>query len=213
MYFVTAFQYSITGNLTPYVTSSFELHSLIPVTYIVSNIVSGALRLPIAKMLDIWGRAEGFILLSAMATLGLILMAACQNVETFAAAQVFASVGFGGAIYAVDIITADSSSLLNRGIAYAITASPYIITAFAGPKAAEQAYEKINFRWGFGIFAILTPVVASPLFFVLKFYEKKAKKQGLVPRTRSGRTFAQSVWFYLIEFDGTLALNFFDVGL
>jgi MFS family permease len=64
------------------------MHSLIPVTYIVANIMSGALRLPIAKMLDLWGRAQGFMVLIAMAIVGLIMMAACQNVQTFAAAQV-----------------------------------------------------------------------------------------------------------------------------
>ena len=66
---------SLSGNLTAYVTSSFEAHSLIPVMYTVSECMSAAFRLPIAKMLDIWGRGEGFGIMAAVSTLGIVLMA------------------------------------------------------------------------------------------------------------------------------------------
>ncbi|CAL3967788.1 unnamed protein product, partial [Diplocarpon coronariae] len=38
-------------------------------------------------LLDLWGRAEGFALMTVIATIGLLLMAVCRNVETYAAAQ------------------------------------------------------------------------------------------------------------------------------
>lgn len=105
-------------------------------------------------------------------------------------------------IYCVDVITADASQLKNRGLAYAFTSSPYIITAFAGPKAADDFYYGIkNWRWGFGCFAIILPVVAAPLFFVLKMNLRKAKARGALTRERSHRTWAQSIWYYYKEFD------------
>ena len=79
----------------------------------------------------------------------------------------------------------------------------YIITAFAGPKAAESFYEEISWRWGFGIFCIILPVVALPLFILLKRSETNAKKLGLLERPKSGRSLLQSIWYYLIEFDST----------
>lgn len=88
LYFVNAFQASITGNLSPYVVSGFELHSLIPVIYIVSSVMSGAAYPVVAKMLDLWGRPQGFAVMTGIATFGLILMAATQNIQTFCAAQV-----------------------------------------------------------------------------------------------------------------------------
>jgi MFS family permease len=199
---MNAFQQSITANLTPFVVSAFEAHSLIPVTYVVSTVVAGSLRLALAKLLDLWGRPQGFAVMVTIATLGLIMMAVCQNVTTFAAAQVFYSVGFDGTIYAADVVTADSSTLRNRGLAYAITSSPYIITAFAGPKAAEGFYEKLNFRWGFGVFCIIIPVVAIPVFANLFYNQKKAQARGLLQSESSGRTIVQSIWHYTIEFDG-----------
>ena len=104
--------------------------------------------------------------------------------------------------YCVDVITADASKLKNRGLAYAFTSSPYIITAFAGAKAADDFYYNISWRWGFGCFAIIFPVVAAPLYFVLKFNLRKAEKEGKLREEKSGRTVLQSIWYYVLEFDG-----------
>jgi heme/copper-type cytochrome/quinol oxidase subunit 2 len=78
-----------------------------------------------------------------------------------------------------------------------------MIVAFAGSAASEGFYEDISWRWGFACFAIILPVVASPLFFLLKYNLRKAHAQGLVRQERSERTFVQSVWHYVVEFDGT----------
>ncbi|KAF3041919.1 hypothetical protein E8E12_007317 [Didymella heteroderae] len=198
LYLTNAFQSSITGNLTPYVTSEFEEHSLLTVINIVSNSMAAAVYIPTAKLLDLWGRAEGFCVMVGFATLGLILMAASKSLYTYCAAQVFYTIGFGGMIYCVDVITADASSLKNRGLAFAFTSSPYIISAFAGPKSAEGFYNNVkNWRWGFGAFAIVVPVVASPLFLILKINLRKAKREGLLAREPSGRNVFQSIVFYI----------------
>lgn len=114
----------------------------------------------------------------------------------------FYSIGFGGIIYTVDVITADVSKLKNRGLAYAFTSSPYMISAFAGPKASDDFYNNISWRWGFGAFAIILPFVAAPLFVILKLNLRKAQYRGILITEKSGRTLLQSVWHYVQEFDG-----------
>lgn len=104
--------------------------------------------------------------------------------------------------YCVDVITADASKLKNRGLAFAFTSSPYIITAFAGAKVSDDFYYHVSWRWGFGCFAIIVPIVASPLYFVLKYNLRKAQKKGLSAKRDSGRTYLQSIWHYIVEFDG-----------
>lgn len=104
-------------------------------------------------------------------------------------------------IFSVDVLTADTSHLKNRGLAYAFTASPWIITAYAGPKISEKFYES-NWRWAFGAFSIILPFVAIPMFIFLQIQKRRAAAQGLVPKAKSGRTVAQSIMYYLIEFDG-----------
>ena len=88
LYFVNAMQSSILYNLIPYVTSDFSSHSLINVIYIVASAITAAVYIPLAKIVDVFGRAEGFLLMCSFATLGLILMAACNNLPTFCAAYV-----------------------------------------------------------------------------------------------------------------------------
>jgi MFS family permease len=207
LYLTNAFQSSITSNLTPYVTSGFEEHSLLTVITIVSNSMAAAVYIPTAKLLDLWGRAEGFAVMVCFATLGLILMAVCKSLAVFCAAQVFYTIGFGGMTYCIDVITADSSSLRNRGLAFAFTSSPYIITAFAGPKAAEGFYENVSWRWGFGTFAIIVPFVAAPLFILLKLNLRKAKREGVLVREQSHRTLLESIVFHFREFDGTYSFK------
>jgi MFS family permease len=89
IYFVTTMQQNMTTQLTPYVTSAFQAHSLTAATSIMSSLIGGISKLPLAKILDIWGRPQGFALMVASLTLGLVMMAGCNNVETYAAAQVF----------------------------------------------------------------------------------------------------------------------------
>lgn len=88
LYFVNAFQSAILNSLLPFVTSDFESHSLLTVIYIVANAISAACFIPLSKILDLWGRAEGFLIMATFATLGLIMMAACENLPTFCAAYV-----------------------------------------------------------------------------------------------------------------------------
>ncbi|KAL4739563.1 siderophore iron transporter mirB [Aspergillus similis] len=196
------FRQAILYSLTPYATSSFQSHSLLTVINIVSSAMVSALYIPVAKVVDVWGRAEGWLVMVGFSTLGLIMMAASKNLETYCAADVFYSVGFAGMNYILCVLAADITNLRNRGIAFAFTSSPYMITAFAGSKASEKFLVNINWRWGFGAFAIIFPFVASPVYFVLRVGLSRAEKQGIIqPRLRSGRTLSQNLKHYFFAFD------------
>ncbi|OWO97373.1 hypothetical protein B2J93_1224 [Marssonina coronariae] len=201
LFLTNGMRLSILYSLLPYVTSDFQSHSLTTTIGIVADAMSAATYIPTAKMLDVWGRAEGFMVMVGSATLGLILMAVSRNLVTFAAAQIFYQVGFSGLIYVVCVLAADATDLRNRGLAFAFTSSPYMITAFAGSKAAEEFLDHVNWRWGFGCFAIILPVFATPLYVVLKVNLNKAKKAGVWEKKSSGRTLRQSLWHWLVQFD------------
>lgn len=116
--------------------------------------------------------------------------------------KAFYTVGFTGTIFSIDVITSDTSSLRNRGLAYAFTSSPYMITAFAGSPLSNQFHET-NWRWAYGTICIILPIAATPLVVVWELAKRKADGQGrLQYKPRSTRTWIQSVWFYIIEFDG-----------
>ncbi|KAJ6015644.1 Major facilitator superfamily domain general substrate transporter [Penicillium herquei] len=212
LYFVNAFISTTNSSLNPYVTSQFQAHSLSAVPTALGDAFAAALYLPMAKMMDVWGRAEGFLLMEICLTIGLVIMASCNTFEAYCAANVFYYVGFYGLEYAVDVVTADVSTLRNRAFAYAFTSSPYIITAFAGPKIASEFYYRISWRWGYGCWAIIAPIVAAPLYIMLKWNLHKAEKEGHRIKRPSGRTVWESIWHWTIEFD-LFGVFLFTIGL
>ncbi|CZT09225.1 related to MFS siderophore iron transporter [Rhynchosporium agropyri] len=202
---LNALQSQITSNLMAYVVSDFSAHSLIPVIGIVSGIMSGILKLPIAKSLDLWGRAEGFALMTLIGSIGLLLMAVCKNVETYAVSQVFHAVGIGGMDYVLQVVITDISSLKNRALAMSLAATPYLATTFAGPKIAEVMFNTIGFRGTFAAFAVITPLVAAPCYWILIANQSKRKETGVL----AGRNWKESLVHHTRDFDvyGMLLLS------
>lgn len=201
IYFMDALQQGMTNQLTPFVTSSFRLHTLTGTTGIFAYLIGGLFKLPLAKILDIWGRPQGYAVCLALLTLGLVMMAACQNVETYAAAQVFYWVGYNGLLYTLSIFVADTSALKARGLMFAYISSPFIITTWAAAPLAEAFYKGPGWRYAFATMSIVIPFMSLPLLWLFIHNYRKAKAAGLVPNLRSGRTFAQSAKYYFWQFD------------
>ncbi|EFQ87441.1 hypothetical protein CFE70_009620 [Pyrenophora teres f. teres 0-1] len=201
--FFTAYVSSTSSTLSPYVTSSFKQHSLTALTTVISSIVAGIWKLPYAKILNIWGRPFGLCLGVGIFVLGLVLMAVCNNVKAYCAAQTFFYVGYNSINFFVTVFIADTSKLKNRALFIAYASSPWLITTWVYGYGVKGiiADGGIGFRWAFGIFAILAPIVCSPLLVLFVIYEGKARKQGLITPRPSRGTFGQTVVYYLREFD------------
>ncbi|TQW00270.1 siderophore iron transporter mirB [Cordyceps javanica] len=189
------------GALTPFATSSFAASSLLTVIQIVGGSMGSAVYIPMAKALDLWGRAEGFLLMMSLSVIGVIVLASSTSLPAYCAGYVFYLVGFNGLVFSWDVLATDVTNLRNRGLAFAFTSSPAVISAFAGPNIA-QAFYKINWRWGYGCWAIIVPVFAVPIYLLLAWNLSKAKKQGIIAKKESGRKFnAQTLWWFVTEFD------------
>ncbi|CAG9987036.1 unnamed protein product [Clonostachys byssicola] len=191
---------SVDGALSPYVTSSFSQHGLLGVISIVSRIIGGVVTLAIAKTIDIRGRLEGFIGAVVLVVIGAIMKAACQNVTTYAAAAVFTWVGNVAVGFIIDIFVADITTLRNRMIIFTLNSTPHIITTFAGAKIAELFYKYHNFRLAFIACAIIFVGLSLPVIAIMWYYEREAKKAGLI-REKSGRTTFESLKYYWVQFD------------
>ena len=202
VYFVQGIVIGVSGALIPYVTSAFAEHSLIPTTGILSQVIGGVTNLGIAKILDIFGRPHGFLLCVCICTVGLIMSAACNNVESYAASQVFYTVGINGVGYILSVFIADTSSLRHRGLMQGLANSPYLITSWIVGPISTSFLNGAGWRWAFGMESILLPGVTLPLFGLFMLQYRKAKKQGVIPKqNRSGRTLWESTVYYIHEFD------------
>ncbi|PTB36956.1 uncharacterized protein TrAFT101_007184 [Trichoderma asperellum] len=208
-YFIQGLVTGVTGALLPYVTSAFAEHSLTPTTGILSAVIGGVTNLSIAKVLDIFGRSQGYLLCIVLCTIGLIMSAACNNVEAYAASQVFYTVGINGIGYSLSVFVADTSSLRHRGLMQAFVSSPNLITCWLSGPISTAFLNGAGWRWAFGMFTILVPAVTLPLSGLFMWQFSKAKKLGLIAKRQSGRTPWQSFVYYCREFDavGLLLLS------
>ena len=200
-YFVEGMLSGTQAALNPYVTSAFAQHSLTPTVSILSSVIGGVTNLTLAKILDVFGRPQGYLFSMLLATMGLIMMAACNNVEAYAAAQVFYTVGNNGIQYSLSVFVADTSSLRNRGLMQAFASSPNLITCWLAGPISSGYLSGPGWRWCFGTFTILVPAITFPLSALFAYNYYKAKKQGLVPKRESQRTVWQSLIYYCREFD------------
>lgn len=105
-------------------------------------------------------------------------------------------------LYVINIFLADTTSLRNRMIMFGLNSTPFIVTVFIGPYVAQLFHTYSTFRWAFGFFSIVVPVVSIPVATVFLYSNYKLKKLGLAPlRTVSGRTPLRIIHHYAREFD------------
>lgn len=197
-----AFHNSINSNLINYVFSDFTLAPQVSTSYILSTVIGGVLKLPLAKTLQLWGRAEALLFSTAVYIVGMIILAASNGPSSFAAGYVLYWIGYYCVYLILDIFVADTSGMRSRAFAFAFASTPFICTASTGPLAATAIRENYGWRWAYGMFCIIQPFAFCPLALAFKFYERKAIRMGVWQRKLSGRTRIQSIIHYIHEFDG-----------
>ncbi|CAK7233476.1 Siderochrome iron transporter 2 [Sporothrix curviconia] len=200
-YFTLALQQSILSNVTYYAYADFQAAPQLATAYILSSVIGSVLKLPIAKVLNVWGRAEGFLFFVVIYLLGMIVIASCTGPSGYAAGYVLYWIGYDALYFIMDVFVADTSGLRNRAFAFAFVSTPFICTAFTGPLAAQAFLDHSTWRWAIGAFCIIMVFIFTPLGVIFKFFQHKAEKQGLFVREKSGRTRMQSFVHYIHEFD------------
>ncbi|KAH7363486.1 siderophore iron transporter mirB [Plectosphaerella cucumerina] len=202
IYVVISLQEVIVRTYSPFVTSTFSKHSLTAVVGIISSIVSGMSKLPLAKLLDTWGRPQGLALTLFVWVVGIVMMACCRNVETYCAANVFSTVGAQGTSYCLTVFVSDTTTLRNRSLMLALATTPYIFTTWSAGPIANKILRGPGWRWGFGMWAIITPFVVMPLVLLFLWNQRKAEKQGLLKNQSSMRNITpRKVLQYAIDVD------------
>ena len=157
---------------------SFPLYlSVIAVT---QQVIIAVGKFPIAKLADVFGRAQGYIVSLVLFLLGFIIMAGAQNFGTTVAGTVFYAFGNTGTQIMQQIVVADYFSSKLRGLVIGLLSLPYIINFACAPLISAPLADG-PWRWGPGSFAIITPVAMAPIIISLALSQRKARKAGLVP--------------------------------
>ncbi|KAK0664934.1 Siderophore iron transporter mirB [Lasiodiplodia hormozganensis] len=170
------------SNLVTYVTSDFSQHALVSTISVSTGLIAGVARVPIAKLIDIWGRGEGYAAMVACTTIG----------------------------YVLQVFLADTSSLRNRALAFSLSSTPYIVTTFAGPAVAQYFQENWNWRLAYFIFAITTPLVSFPIIYLLFHTKHVAIRKGILKPNELKRRepWLQQAKTFAVQFDAVGSVLF-----
>ena len=133
-----------------------------------------------AKIADVFGRLDAFSISVFLYVIGYIQMATSKNVQTYAAAQIFYSAGNTGLQILQQIFIADTSDLLNRALWSSLPDLPFLVTVWIGSIIGNDIVKHTTWRWGYGMWCIILPVMLLPLALTLFLNNRKAKKLGLV---------------------------------
>lgn len=151
-----------------------------------SHLSVAVIKPPMAKIADVFGRLEAFCLCVGLYVLGYIQMAASQNVETFASAQIFYAAGNTGLLILQQIFIADTTDIPNRALFSTLPDIPYLVTTWIGSIITNSIIRSSGgWRWVYGMWTIIMPVAFLPLGLSLFFNARRAKKMGLAPEKRT----------------------------
>ncbi|KAM3470578.1 hypothetical protein MY8738_009693 [Beauveria namnaoensis] len=172
----------------PYVTSSFKNHSVMGAAHVVINITRIVAYPIIAKLSDaspiltnstrVFGRGEMFALSIFFQTVSYILFAASRNIANYFAAGLFDAVGSTGFGLTQQVFIADSTTLINRAFWSTLPETITTIPAlYLGSIIGESFLKNAGWRWAFGTWAIVVPIVSLPLIGVVMYLQRRAKTQ------------------------------------
>ncbi|EPQ26745.1 uncharacterized protein PFL1_05724 [Pseudozyma flocculosa PF-1] len=151
---------------------------------IVQQVIIAVGKFPIAKIADVFGRAQAYSVALFFWILGFIVIAVSQTTRDVAGGTVLYAIGNTGVQIMQQIVIADYISTKWRGAAIGLVSTPYIINFAIAPRIVNSIApfgDLSTWRWGPGIFCICAPVAAAPIILALAINQTRAKKRGLVP--------------------------------
>lgn len=196
-----AFCFSVTTSLSPLATSSYASHSQgLASTDIATTIISAVCRPFLAKLADNASRPICYIVVIFFVMIGNIIVASSTTISAYVVGAGVASVGTSGVDFINSLIIADISPLKWRGFSLAMLQTPYIYNAWFTPLVVTDLNYS-NWRWGYGMFAIMVTILSIPIITLLMVYEYRAMK--FIDRKKPEfNNVMKKIWEGFLEIDG-----------
>lgn len=161
---------------TNYATASFEQQSLLSTIQVVNGVLNVVVRPPMAKIADVIGRFEGFLISIVSWTIGFIMLAAAPNIETYFVAQIFYTIGQMGLEFMVQVFATDTTDMVNRAIFIILPNLSFLFVPWVGGPLTSAVLEHSTWRWGIAMWAIIVPVCSAPLLAILLYMKFKVRR-------------------------------------
>ncbi|OTA99598.1 hypothetical protein M426DRAFT_324993 [Hypoxylon sp. CI-4A] len=169
-----------------YASSEFEELAKLATLSTAGTIIFAVAKPPFAKLSNVIGRGGTYLIAISFYILAYIIMASAKTFSAYAAGSVFYSVGQSATNLMNDIVIADLTTARYRAFGISLSFWPFLITPWTAAFIVDSvtAPTGIGWRWGIGMLAIIMPFCASFIVTTLLYYQMKAKKEGLAPRTK-----------------------------
>ncbi|RFU82124.1 putative transporter [Trichoderma arundinaceum] len=188
---VCAWAYSLDSSTTSYysvdASSYFKQHSSVLATLSIATSIISAVSKPfIAKISDITSRPYTYLLILGFYIIGYIIAATSKSISAYVVGEVFVAIGGSGIDLTNDIIVADLTPLEWRGFASSMLSTPFIINTWFAGKIVDALEKRDQWRWGYGMFALIMPAALGPAVAALIWLDRMAKKKGIANIASSG---------------------------
>ncbi|GAA5901625.1 hypothetical protein JCM6882_006027 [Rhodosporidiobolus microsporus] len=218
-YIMSLDQYTNGSYLSAATSYSFAAHSTLTTISSLKSVFQAVSQPPVAKIGDVAGRLEAYSLCLFLYVIGYIVVASAPSIYAYAAGAAINVLGITGLFLLQNIIIADLSSLRNRLFWSIFPSLPGTINVWVSGNITQDFLGKRQennhmWRWGIGMFCILTPALAIPVMLSLGIGMRKVKneegKTAVVPRRSDGSR--RSIWdqmvaiFWQLDLIGLLLL-------
>lgn len=151
----------------------------------ISSVVAAAALPTGAKISDIFGRLELFLVSLLFYVLGNIVCAAANNLSTLSGGVVLYTVGYAMIQVMLEALIADVTTIRSRVFWSFLPAVSFIINTWVSGNIntaiiGDYTTKLWMWRWGFGMWCLILPIMSLPLIGILAWLQFKAHKTGLL---------------------------------
>ncbi|KAF9197468.1 hypothetical protein BGZ49_002073 [Haplosporangium sp. Z 27] len=183
--FLYTFENNLMYNCQGAIVASFEKSSLISILPVILQTMSAALVPFYVKVSDVVGRAQSLTFSMVFYLIGYTIQGTANGFTQFALGQIAYGIGSTGMLTIIQILIADTTRLINRGIMIALWDLPSAINVFTtqpltDPLTDTVKYPNANWRNVYAIDGALAVVgsiaILTPLWYLQLKYQKKGRK-------------------------------------
>ncbi|KAH3663976.1 hypothetical protein OGAPHI_004690 [Ogataea philodendri] len=192
----------------PYATSHFNRHSMLSTLTIATTVISAVCKPFVAKFSDLTSRGMAYSVVLVLYVIGFIVAACSPTISAYVIGSVFIAIGESGINLLNTILVADMTPLKWRSAVLSLLMTPSLCTTWVSGIIVQNIIDA-NWRWGYGMFAIITPVAVIPAILIIFWIEHRLDKDDDTTR-KPLRVGIRDLHTALLEIDalGLLLIGF-----
>ncbi|KAK3830817.1 MAG: major facilitator superfamily domain-containing protein [Linnemannia elongata] len=203
--FLRSFEVNLMYSSLSVISAVFESASIATILPIILEIISAALVPFYTKISDVVGRSQAMTIAAVMYLLGYTVQGTSNGFLQLALGQIVYGVGSTGLMTLAQVLIADITPLIDRGIMFALWGMPSTVNVFIATVLVDPLtiYPGANWRNVYAVIGTTALIGFITLLGPLWHYQRKAERRAA---SHGRRTETRSIGWLFSEFDAVGAL-------